>query len=269
MTISEVMSAAIRDFEEHGFDSDERLRFWETKIREAMADSLKSAADLDRQFKAHMKAIFDRLIQNGKVLQSHPGVSRFTLARIAPRLHDELTRRIMVGVNLIKLNKEEATAGTLKRFSGWASSVPAGGSENVDKKKVKEDISKSLSSLPYVQRRLLTDQGHKLNASISAVVAIDAGAIAARWLSHFRQPGYDYRVDHKERDGLVYLMRDTWATKQGFVKVGAAGWSDEITQPAEEVYCRCRWTYLYHLRQLPDDMLTVKGRAALKEAQSA
>ena len=39
-----------------------------------------------------------------------------------------------------------------------------------------------------------------------------------------------------------------------------SGYLDEITQPGEEVFCRCYVTYLYNLRSIPEDMLTQKGR---------
>jgi hypothetical protein len=34
--------------------------------------------------------------------------------------------------------------------------------------------------------------------------------------------------------------------------------------PAEEVFCQCRYKYIFNLRDLPDEMLTDKGRATIK-----
>jgi hypothetical protein len=48
------------------------------------------------------------------------------------------------------------------------------------------------------------------------------------------------------------------------VKPGPAGYLDEITQPGEEVFCRCYVTYLYNLRSIPDYMLTQKGSKFLE-----
>jgi hypothetical protein len=51
------------------------------------------------------------------------------------------------------------------------------------------------------------------------------------------------------------------------MKPGPDGYTDQITQPAEEVNCRCYYEYIYNLADLPDEMLTEKGRkdlAALK-----
>ena len=173
----------------------------------------------------------------------------------------------MASAQLIKLNRQQSIAKTLQRFSGWATSIPAGGSKAVDKPEVRDDLKKALRSLPYEERRVAIDQGHKLVATINDLVAVEGGAIAGEWHSNFRQPGYDARPDHKERDGGVYLIRGNWASAQGLVKPGPAGWSDSITQPAEEPFCRCQFHYIYSLRRLPEGMLTAKGRAALQTAQ--
>ncbi|VEB00978.1 Uncharacterised protein [Klebsiella pneumoniae] len=70
-------------------------------------------------------------------------------------------------------------------------------------------------------------------------------------------------------DKLIYLIRGNWAQKNGYVKAGPAGYLDEITQPGEEVFCRCYVTYLYNLRSIPEDMLTQKGRKFLESMKAA
>jgi hypothetical protein len=37
------------------------------------------------------------------------------------------------------------------------------------------------------------------------------------------------------------------------------GYTDEIEQPGEFVYCRCYYQWIYALRDLPRDMLTQRG----------
>jgi len=61
----------------------------------------------------------------------------------------------------------------------------------------------------------------------------------------------------------VFLIRGSWAQRRGFVKAGPAGYTDQVEKPGEFVFCRCTYTYLYHLRELPQDMLTKKGAAEL------
>ena len=120
--------------------------------------------------------------------------------------------------------------------------------------------------MPFEQRRVIIDQTHKLIDNINNIVAVDNGAIAGEWHSHWKQPNYHYREEHKERADKVYLIRNNWASEKGLIKP-INGYTDEITRPGEEVYCRCNYVYLYNLRQLPEDMLTQKGKAELQSSK--
>ena len=102
-------------------------------------------------------------------------------------------------------------------------------------------------------------------SNINEIVAVDNGAIAARWHSHWRQAGYNYRKDHKERDDNVYVIRGSWAHEKGYIKP-IHGYTDEITSPGEEVFCRCNYVYLYHLRQVKH-LLTKKGEMVVQSSQ--
>lgn len=263
----DTLTRAINDLAEHGYDSAERVAYWTEEIRRAAQASMRTSAQMAEMLRRALHAVYVRMVDRGGALKLNPGVGRFTIEKVLPQLRAELDRRIMASANLIRLNKEEAIEKTLRRFQGWSTSIPPGGSAEPDKQKAKKDIRKSVAGLPFIERRVLIDQGHKLGASINATIAEGGGAIAGMWRSNFRQAGYDYRPDHKERDGQVYLVRGSWAQAKGLVKAGAAGYSDNITQPAEEPFCRCRFIYLYHLRQLPDDLITARGRAELEKVR--
>ncbi len=255
----EVLTRAVRDLTEHGFDSVERLTAWVAELRRAAEATLTPPHVLEAALRQTLGDTYRRLVDRGGLLKYHPGVSRFTLERLAPRLRPKLDQRIMMSAQLIRLNRDDAIEKTLRRFSGWASSIPAGGSKVQDKVDVKSDVRKGLAQLPFVERRVLIDQGHKLVSAINQTVAEGEGALAATWRSHWRQAGYNFREDHKERDGLVYTIRGNWAIERGLMKPGKAGYLDEIDQPAEKPFCRCFVTYLYTLRALPPEMLTVEG----------
>ena len=75
-----------------------------------------------------------------------------------------------------------------------------------------------------------------------------------------------FKSDHKERDLHVYTIRGNWALQQGLMKVGKYGYTDQITKPAEEVFCRCHYEYVYNLASLPSDMITRKGKDRLAAA---
>src|SRR6185437_5793301 len=245
---NDVLTAAVEDITEHGFDSEERVALWMQRLREALEQSMMPPAQLRDMLVDAMRAIYRRLIERGDILRHHPGISRYTLQNVAPHLRDELDRRILASASLIKLNRDEMVEKTLRRFAGWATSIPAGGSEVVERREVKSDVRKALANLPFVERRVMIDQGHKLTAALSETVAVGTGAIAGVWHSHWRQPGYNFREDHKERDQHIYLVRGSWAQEKDFVKVGPDGYTDAITKPSEEPFCRCFYTWLYSLR---------------------
>lgn len=263
-----ILTAAINDFIENGFDGEVRLRVWIERIRRAIQRETPSEHAMVQALRDALQIIFDREVTRGGLLKQHRGVPRWTLELLRPKLLDELTRRIIVASDLIKINREEAVAQTLRRFSGWMSSVPASGTSNVDRIAVKINIKKPLAALSYETRRLHIDQGAKMLANLSDIVAQDAGAIAGRWHSRWRVPLYNYRPDHKDRDEKVYAIRGSWAEAAGLINKGY-GYTDEMTQPAEEVFCQCRYTFLYALKDLPENMITAKGRAELARVNAA
>ena len=265
----QVLTDAINDVARNGYDSLERIAFWVEQIKAAADRTLTPPHILERELNAALGSIYRAKVERGGILTMHPGVARFTLENVAPRLRAELDRRIMASAGLIKLNRERAVADTIQRFSGWATSIPAGGSDAVDKRQEKDSIRKPLASLPFRERRVAVDQGHKFNAGLNNILATDAGAIALIWHSHWRQRNYDYREDHKERDGLFYLLRESWAKDRGYVKVGEAGYYDDVTAVGEEVNCRCYAQYVYSLRSMPAEMLTERGRVELAKVRIA
>lgn len=263
----EVITAAIEDVVEHGFDKPERMEKWLEKIRKAAERTLPSEKVMDKMLREALAAQYKKLVDDGEIARLNPGVSRFTIKKLTPKMRDELTKRIMASANLIRLNRQQSIDKTLQRFAGWMSSVPAGGTDQANKKQTKREMNKALSSLPFEERRVIIDQGHKLTGAINEVIANQGGAIAGIWHSHWRQPGYDYREDHKERDEQVYLIRDSWADEKGYVKPGKSGYYGDETKVNEEPFCRCYMQWIYAVRDLPESMITAKGRAALAEAK--
>ena len=263
----DILTDAINEFDQTGYTSADRLAYWQQRLREAAERETLPPGLMEANLRDVLTAAYVSMIDKGGYARYHPGVSRFTVDQLRPEMRAELTRRILASADLIKLNRKQAIEKTLQRFSGWATSIPKGGAANPKKVKTKQEIRKSLTSLPFEERRVLIDQGHKLVSSINDIVAKGGGAIAAVWRSHFRQAGYNYRPDHKARDGKIYLIRDSWAQQRGYVKPSRDGYADEITQPGEEIFCRCYFIYKYSLRDLPPSMLTKKGEVVMAEAR--
>ncbi len=230
----EVVTAAVADLATHGYDSQARVDDWSRRLREAATRDLVPEGDLHRLLRAQLGQAYERLVERGGALRQHPGLPRFTLERVKPRLRAELDRRIAASANLIRLNRQQAIEDTLQRFQGWATSIPPGGSDAIRKNPVKSDVRKALASLPFRERRVAVDQGHKLLSNLSNILATDGGAIAGVWHQHYTN---NPRHAHKLRNNKVYLIRGNWAHERGLVKPGPVGYTDEITAPGEEVFC--------------------------------
>lgn len=266
-SFNDVLRDAIDDVTAHGFDSKKRIEEWLTALRETAEATFMSERVMDKTLREALASIYKRMVDRGGIVQYHPGLRKFTLENLKPSLRAELDRRIMASADLIRLNREEAIQKTLRRFEGWSTSIPKGGSDVVKKRKEKETIRKGIAGHSFVERRVIIDQGHKLVSSINDLIATDQGAIAGEWKSNWREPGYDYREDHKSRDGEIFLVRDSWAMRKGFVKLAGHKYTDQVESPAELPFCRCRYRFIYHLRSLPREMLTEKGKQALAEAR--
>lgn len=267
-TYFEVLTAAVADVTEHGYDSEERVAYWAEQIRLAAERSMKSMEEIEQMTREAMYAIFRKQVDLGGVLKYNPGVSAYRLQQIKPELHAELNRRIAASVDLIRVNRPQAIDKTMQRFRGWATSVPKGGSPVVKKRKEKENLKKALSSLPFEERRVIIDQSAKLFSAINTTVAVNGGAIGGYWQSHVHQRGYDGRPDHNARQNKFFLVRDSWAHKAGLVKPDKHEYTDEIEQPAEFPFCKCSYKYVFSLRSIPAECLTEKGKKALEEARA-
>lgn len=155
-----------------------------------------------------------------------------------------------------------------RRFAGWATSIPAGGSKVSDRPEARENVRKSISGLEFRERRVLIDQGQKMISAINGTIAKGGGALAAIWHSHYHQANYDYRELHKEYDvesrKLPFVIRGNWALEKGLMKLNGSMYTDQIVQPGEDVYCRCQYVYIYDLQKLVAyGMVTKLGLAEL------
>ena len=255
MSYYTVITEAVNDIVEHGFDSQVRIDSWVAKIKHAANMHMASEAKVRQDLERALRGAYTRLVTKGGLVSKH--ISRFTVDKLSSKLRADLDRRIIASASLIKRNRAMAISQTLQRFEGWATSIPAGGTRAADKVAEKDAIRKHIVDLPFREKRVIIDQTHKLIANINEVVALDSGAIAFKWRSHWQQPGYDYREDHKERDDVIYLVRDSWADKASYVKP-VNGYYDQITAVGEEPYCRCYLVGIYTMAEMPVEFLTEK-----------
>lgn len=263
------LNEAIADIKQHGFDSANRVAHWLSILNEASRQALIPEQDLARMLSEHFGRVYERFLSKPSAFaRVHPGVSRFTVANLRPRLRQQLDATTAVSADLIKLNREVEVRKTLQRFAGWASSIPVGGTK-VGQADTSENVRRGISGLPYRERLVIVDQGHKFKAALDKIVAVDQGAIALIW-HHVAEgpPAYDSRPDHVARDGELFVLRDNWAMKAGLMKLDGRRYYDQVTAVGQEIGCRCSAIFVYNLRDLPREMITAKGREELERVRA-
>jgi hypothetical protein len=236
-----VINDAVRDFTVHGFDSQARLERWLAAIEAAAGSVFLPAHVVQARIADHLERIFARTVARpSQLLRVHPGVSVFTLQQIAPRLRLELNRRILASANLIVFGRRASKQRTLQRFTGWATSIPAGGSHAVDKAEEAEKVRRGIAGLAHEESRVIIDQGHKLVSAIHDIIAVDGGALGGYWKHvHRGLPDYDARPQHVAWDKrhAFFVIRDNWALKRGLIKLDGHQYTDQIEAPGFLVFC--------------------------------
>ncbi|NNM98724.1 MAG: hypothetical protein HKL91_02865 [Candidatus Eremiobacteraeota bacterium] len=141
--------------------------------------------------------------------------------------------------------------------------VPNGGTnEKTIKSKIAE-IKSDLRSLAKWDRLFYTYKATSFHDEIEYIFMLAKDdPVAAIWEYCYldEQGEYQQTYNHKKRHGRVYAVRGSWAIEQGFIKVGPAGYLDEISRPGQEVGCMCSLQWVMSPRDLPREMLAESGR---------
>lgn len=266
MNLQELLAAAIRHFAQHGYLNPAEVEEWSHRIQQAADDPAALAAEGER-VRRMLEGSFKRAFGKGSIRRAHKNIQPWAADRLIPDARAELERRIYAAIDLIRLNKAEATAKTVQRFKGWVTAVPPGGLPDVAVAPIKKDMSKAAREVRWVARRVAVDQTAKMLSNVNDIVATGAGAIAGRWDATF-EIARQHRPEHAKRHNLIYVIRDGWADRDGLIK-HPHGYVDEHDMPAWLINCRCDYEYLYELDDLPAEMLTPKGREALARTRAA
>lgn len=202
---------------------------------------------------------FQSQVDNGNINKRHD-LAPYVIAALYYLLRDERDNRILSTKRLVDMRRNEVKDTVMRRFVGWASSIPVT-RKITNKQEIVNFISGPIRELPKHEKTIVDDQSRKMVSNMDAIVAREAKAIGYYWHSQFRTPGYNYRPEHKhlDLDGKFIIFKDSWAYKDGYVKRGNEIFQDDIEQPGELPNCKCVAKYVYTLNAIPPDCLTIKG----------
>ena len=260
-----VLTEAVADLRQNGYDSKARMEKWTRALRKAAEKSVGTEEMMEYEIKRALRNTYTKQVTGGMIAKGQ-GIPSHKVTNLSPALRRQLNRRINAAADLIKLNRDQSIAKTLQRFSGWATSQEPGTVTPEKVREIKEEIAKPIRSQPFEKRRVIIDQTAKLNGSMNYLIANENQAIAVMWNANASRPNYNHRKEHLARDGKFFALQDSWAYQKGLINKGAGVYED-IDGFGVLPFCSCRGRWIYHLDQLPDGMLTAKGRDFIESKQ--
>jgi hypothetical protein len=143
--------------------------------------------------------------------------------------------------------------------------IPVGGTKDKTIKSEIVGIKKELRYLVKWNNLFYTYKARSLCSEIENIFALAGNPLAVIWrYSNLDAQGeYQKTYSHEERADKIYAIRRSWAIEKGLIKVGPAGYLDEINKPGQELGCMCSLQWVFSVRRLPDSMITPKGRSEL------
>ena len=240
--------------------------------------------DLRREY----KQVYYKFV-NGGYKQTHPHIQAYKITDLKPDYRKAVQNSVDNSLALIKTQNAEFMAQMQARFRNWAtipSSEIRGDSANPER--MKAYLKNEVLKLPEAQKGLtahqhfiIVDQTRKLLSAMDEITAKQGQAIGFIW--HNRRdgrvvgrPGGMYpeatkmHGDHWEREGKLYLIKDSWAvSRKMLIKRGGVEYDTDLSdgKPGMPIGCRCWAEYIYAIEMIPEkyrDCITEKGMEYMK-----
>jgi len=228
---------------------------------------------------------------NGGDIKKNPGIQPYRLKDLAPKFRKALDNSVVNSLGLIKTQNAQTMLKLEDIFRNWAT-IPTKQlrASLKDPKVIEAHLKKEILNEGDFRQQairhlnfILKDQTNKLNSAMDKITGDNLGAFGFIW-----RMSRDPRVvgnpaglypeaknpkvhgDHYHREGKLYLLRDSWAIKSGYIvpRAGAA-YVDTLPdgEPGIPIGCRCYRESLYNLEDIPSEyrgILTKKGMEFLK-----
>ena len=241
----------------------------------------KAATDLTAAYRRYQKDGYKKYSKN---------LVGWRLKELKEKFRRELKKRIKLNADLIAPHKSDLKKLVEKRFVGAMS----GGKMSVKDLKSVLKLSATLKSQDKKVSNTLKDQKMKMISEFGRLTAEKYKAIGFEWSTRdddlvVGNPGGHYpkvsnpqiHGNHYERDGKVFLFKDSWAVEKGYINKAYAGdengfeWAEDIEDgyPGMPINCRCEALYIYTLEELAndyylDECLTPNGKKYLERREA-
>ena len=262
MTFFQVLTLAIADMVSHGFDSASRVEHWIFEIKKSLKTQVLPPRDLEQMVYRALTNTFERTLRTHR--GRHALTNKVIVSQMTPQLRTEMNKRMMATMQLLQASRDETLAKVVRNFTGWATSIPEGGTAQAKQREEKARIRRILTRIPNQEKRIILDQSYKLKTAMDDLIAKESGAIAAKWYDRGEHDiTYDARKLHLDRSGTIFTIRNSWAHQQGLIKA-PNGYTDDFEMVGEFPFCKCHYEYFYRIEDLPKQFLTVTAKNVLK-----
>ncbi len=184
-----------------------------------------------------------------------------------PKIHDIFYACIKDAESQAPLFRQQELLSALNTFEEWAMSIPLGGTKDKLFRDEAREVRKQLKSVQKWNEYYFIEKRGCFSNRIDHLISESNNTIAAIW-NYNSFDIYDKKCEHHNYDSKVYLIRDNWAIKRGFIIIDSSTkYTDELPIPSDDYYCNCHYQYLYRLHSLPIEILTPKGKTELIDSR--
>lgn len=223
-----------------------------------------------------LKKAFHKFVRDGDKTFK-PIIKAYNYNQLKPKLKKELEKATIEALSRVKTNDIAFLNKVKDNLLGYVS--------NAKVKRTKGAYYDAVLPRKYNQAwhdMVVRDQTHKLISNLTYITAIENSAIGFVWKHR-----HDIRVvgnpqglypkgnhmhnNHWERDGRLYLFRDSQAVKNGYINKNDSKveWADEIEDgiAGQPINCRCTMRIIFRLYEIPkeyESIISKKGWETIK-----
>jgi hypothetical protein len=204
-----------------------------------------------------------------------PSIGSYSLEDLTPQFREKLQDAVDNSLAKVKELPPETMLLLRRKFRNW---------EFITKEEFSASLTNRTKESEKYLESVIRDQSHKMTVAMDQITAKNLGAIGGIWMTRRDRKVVgnpdglfpkviDPKVhgNHYEREGVFYLLRDTWATKSGYV-VPCAGviYLDTLPDGPAGIPtdCRCLLENVFALSDIPakfSGCITKEGKRFMRE----
>lgn len=261
--LNNAIGIAIKELLKAG-KNNERIEFFKYQIGALLIANSELVETVSAEIKMRYKADFE-LVLSGIEIADKTNVQQIKVELIAAI--EKYIAEIEESVAQYRAKELEAA---LNFFEEWAKSIPVGGSNDLELRDWAKEVRYTLKSFLIWKKRFKITRQRNVFEIAQSIIERHKGAIAAKWL--FSQPtNYHIEPDaedkHKEYVGKVFVVRGNKMLELGLMQLAGHQYTDEVLMPGLDGCC-CRWSYIYDVRSLPEEMKTEAWNAKTSKVEN-